>query len=119
MRITVATCTSTPERSGSTMGSGCVRIGSGSSSSNDVRQRRQRLLTVLNWTRWQWSHLTTSRFSTGARVVAIQVLGVPEQAPDSNHKTYLTVSWLELRRTLRYCSARVKSIGGRKQVKAV
>src|ERR1700691_6494107 len=53
---------------------------SASSSSNDRWQRRQRLLDVRNCTREQRSHLTTSRESTGAKVVAIQVLRVPERA---------------------------------------
>jgi hypothetical protein len=49
--------------------------GSGSgSSSNAVRHLRQAPLVVRNWTNKQRSHLTTSRESTGARVVAIQVV---------------------------------------------
>ena len=52
LRMACATCTS--ERlatAGSITGNGCARIGSGSSSSKDVRHLRQRLLLVLNWTR--------------------------------------------------------------------
>src|ERR1700742_569340 len=84
----------------STMGNCVVRIGSGSSSSKEVRHRRHKLLTVLNWTRWQWSHLTTSRESTGARVVAMRVADVPERAQQ------------QLTGTLRYSSGRVKYIVG-------
>src|SRR5271166_1917763 len=64
---------------GSTSGAGVMAAISASSSSNDKRQRRQRLLDVRNCTKKQWSHLTTSRESTGVNVVAIQVLRVPEQ----------------------------------------
>ena len=52
LRMACATCTS--DRlvlTGSITGIGCARIGSGSSSSKDVRHFRQRLLMVLNWTR--------------------------------------------------------------------
>src|SRR5690242_5130383 len=48
-----------------------VAVISGSSSSRHTWQRRQRLFEVRNWTNLQWSHLTTSRESTGARVVAM------------------------------------------------
>src|SRR5262249_19235215 len=65
---------------GATAGGGVARIGSGSSSSSDVRHFLQRLLVVRNWTRWQWSHRTTSRESTGANAVAMNDFGVPEQA---------------------------------------
>ena len=39
------------------------------------------LLLVLNWTSEQRSHLTTSRESTGASVVAIRLWKMPERAP--------------------------------------
>src|SRR5580692_11088836 len=100
----MAFATWTSERllsSACTIGIAGMRIGSGSSSSSDARHRRQRLLVVLNWTRWQSSHLTTSRESTGARVVAIQVRGVPEQAQ-------------QLMRTLRHSASGVKYVVGGK-----
>src|SRR5579863_9202097 len=100
--MALATCTSERLVScASTIGIDGARIGSGSSSSREARHRRQRLLTVLNWTRWQSSHLTTSRESTGARVVAIQVRGVPEQAQ-------------QLMRTLRHSASGVKYVVGGK-----
>src|SRR5215469_3268100 len=55
---------------GSSCGAGACTI-SGSSSSRDKWQRRHRLLEVRNWTSRQRSQRTTSRESTGARVVAI------------------------------------------------
>ncbi len=79
-----------------------VRIGSGSSSSSDARHRRQRLLVVLNWTRWQSSHLTTSRFSTGARVVAM--LGWECQ---SGHPTaYVVLCAIPLLQSSNRCSGK-------------
>ena len=42
--------------------------------SRAVLHLRQTLLDVRNWTRWQSSQRTTSRESTGARVVAMQIL---------------------------------------------
>ena len=59
---------------GTGVGSTGAAATSGSSASSEVWQRRQRLLLVRNWTSKQRSHLTTSRESTGARVVAIQVV---------------------------------------------
>src|ERR1700749_1804109 len=103
--MALATCTSEwLVSSTSTIGSEGVRIGSGSSSSSDARHRRQRLLTVLNWTRWQSSHLTTSRESTGARVVAIQVRECQSKAQ-------------QLMRTLRHSASRVKCVVGGKSGK--
>src|SRR5260370_41324549 len=64
---------------GTTSGAGVIAAICASSSSNDRWQRRQRLLDVRNCTKRQRSHRTTSRESTGASVVAIQVLRVPEQ----------------------------------------
>src|SRR5713226_6490953 len=65
---------------GSTSGAGIIAAITASSSSNDRWQRRHRLLDVRNCTKKQRSHRTTSRESTGVRVVAIQVLRVPERA---------------------------------------
>jgi hypothetical protein len=64
---------------GNTSGAGVIAAISASSSSNDRWQRRQRLFDVRNCTKKQRSHRTTSRESTGANVVAIQVLRVPER----------------------------------------
>src|SRR5437879_11330695 len=64
---------------GTSCGAGACTI-SGSSSSNDEWHRRQRLLDVRNWTRRQRSYRTTSRESTGARVVAIDRWELPERA---------------------------------------
>jgi len=91
MRIAAATCSCEwLPLAGASTGGGAARIGSGSSSSSDVRHFLQRLLVVLNWTRWQWSHRTTSRESTGASAVAIFDFGVPEQA--SLQKSYCVTS---------------------------
>ena len=58
---------------------GVMAASSASSSSNERWQRRQRLLDVRNCTKKQRSHRTTSRESTGANVVAIEGLRVPER----------------------------------------
>src|SRR3984885_733758 len=64
---------------GNASGVAVITAISASFSSNDRWQRRQRLLDVRNCTKKQRSHRTTSRESTGAKVVAIQVLRVPER----------------------------------------
>src|SRR6266566_4813999 len=64
---------------GISCGAGACTI-SGSSSSKDKWHRRQRLLDVRNWTKRQRSHRTTSRESTGAKVVAIDRWELPERA---------------------------------------
>src|SRR5690348_4266855 len=58
-------------RAGGAMVGWTAAMISSSSSSKLTWQRRQRLFEVRNWTNLQWSHLTTSRESTGARVVAM------------------------------------------------
>src|SRR5579864_3538415 len=75
-RIAVAThmCERPLPLLGAGSGVGAAITGSGSSGSRHMRHRRQLLLLVRNWTRAHRSHLTTSRESTGARVVAIQVV---------------------------------------------
>src|SRR5215467_15310882 len=70
MAAAICKCDWCPE-GGATTGTGSARMGSGSSSSSEVRHFLHKLLVVRNWTRWQWSHLTTSRESTGASVVAM------------------------------------------------
>src|SRR5262249_18499101 len=70
MAAAICRCDWCPE-GGATTGTGSARMGSGSSSSSEVRHFLHKLLVVRNWTRWQWSHLTTSRESTGANVVAM------------------------------------------------
>ncbi len=72
---------------GTSCGAGACTI-SGSSSSNDKWHRRQRLLDVRNWTRRQRSHRTTSRESTGARVVAIDRWELPERAKPQEPNAY-------------------------------
>src|SRR5512142_1233825 len=80
--MAVATCRAGPSDTdplpGADAGAGATT--SGSSGSSDVRQRRHRLFMVRNCTRRQRSHLTTSRESTGARVVAIRLWEMPERA---------------------------------------
>src|SRR5215470_18128549 len=80
MRIEAAICRCVWGPATGSGGGGVIRMGSGSSSSSEVLHFLQRWLLVRNWTRWQWSQRTTSRESTGARVVAMYVLGVPELA---------------------------------------